>query len=256
MSWSSSSSEVQVDVSSGEFSMKSYAKVLKYETVSTLKRRIYEARSGGRDLPNPSKWALVYDEIVLKDEKTLEDYNIEAGAHVTMEIKLLKGIDITLNTPHNQTFTIDGLSHHANIHDLQRKIDAKYGVCIRNQIICNGVLWGSGPDILPDFKRLNDIDSTTLDLVIADDVEAALKQKRMLLHPYKFEDDNKDENQLQTVMDDKLEQALAIRYPVFLSYDDNSIQCIFVYLNQTIESQLPYPFNVDYENIVLLLHRN
>ena len=178
--------QIGVSVASCEYSLKSYVKVYEWETVSTLKQRLYEAKHGGRDLPNPSKWTLVYDGTILKADKTLRDYYIQPGTNVSMDIKVIQHIDMTLETRYNQTFTIDDLPHNATINDLKYEINKKYGIEIRHQIMCNGTHWDDSPNILDNHERLDKIDKTTLDLVIVDDAEAALKEIRKLFNPYKF----------------------------------------------------------------------
>ena len=41
--------------------MKAYARALTYEPVAILKKRSCDDRHGGRELPDPSKCALVYN---------------------------------------------------------------------------------------------------------------------------------------------------------------------------------------------------
>ena len=249
--------EVTINSFSSELSIKSQVRAVVINSVASIKQKIFD--EGHRNLPQPSRFAMVYDGKQLDDNKTLRDCGIERGSTVRMTIVTVKGIDITLNTKY-QSFKIGEIMPEATIKDLKQALMDQYGIGIQHQIICNGKMNDGKANVLSDGICIGKLDTKTLSLVIVENIESALKSRETLLdQPYEFKKaqqlgiNEAAEGKQDDESNQELQERLDSKYPIFLTKEDDGngkMSCIFVYLDKPLKSELAAQSINEYQHCV------
>ena len=130
---------------------------------------------------------MVYKGKQLPDNKTLAECGISPRQNVSMTLAAVNGIDIILKTRYGQALCIGDCRDDSVVKDLKQEIEESYGISVKNQIICNGKGDQNEVNVLDDQQCIGKLSTKTLDLVIVENVEIALKEKDKLLdEPYIF----------------------------------------------------------------------